>query len=122
MLNMSEKSEPRVYRLREGSGGGMTFIRYREIEKAEAAGKPLELTDEERSEFEEARRSLTATLNQFDRAFTGNFRAMSARLAGITASSWPERSTTPDVGAMHGQALQSIARQAKEPGESRKRP
>lgn len=90
----------------------MTFDRYREIEEAEAEGKPLELSEEERAEYEEARDSLKETMGQFHQAFTGNFKSMFERLANISKSSL---SLNPSitVESMRGKAIKSVAQQSQ---------
>lgn len=109
---MSQHKEPRVFQLPENLGGGMTWDRYQEIAEAEAAGKPLELSDEERAEFEEGRDSLNETMGHFHQAFTGNFRSMFERLANIT-NDRPSSVPTVNVESMRQKAIDSVTQQAR---------
>lgn len=109
---MSQQKEPHIFHLPENTAGGMTMDRYQEIEEAEAEGKPLELSDEERAEYEEARDSLKETMGRFHEAFTGNFKSMFERLANITNTP-PPTYPSINVESMREKAIKSVAQQAQ---------
>lgn len=52
-----ETDTSHVFRLPERTGKGMSYERFEEIRKADKDGTPLEVTEEERAEYEEARAS-----------------------------------------------------------------
>lgn len=55
----------------------------RKIEKAEREGTSLDVTDEERAEYEESRDSLRETMAGLREALTPSYKAMFQRLSGI---------------------------------------
>lgn len=112
---MSQENEKHIFQLPEKTGGGMTSGRYREIEEAEAEGKPLELSEEERAEYEEVRDSLKETMGQVQQAFAGNFKSMFGRLSTITNSP-PSSYPSINVESMRAKAIESVARQAQGSG------
>jgi hypothetical protein len=67
------------------SRGGMTVGRLRQIEEAEMAGAPLDLTEEERAEVDEARASIRKAVAGVGSGVKIDFAKMISSLNGITS-------------------------------------
>lgn len=74
-----------VFRIPESTGEGMSFERYAEIEKADRDGTPLEISDEERAEYEEAHASMLETMGRLRDSVTGVYKTMFQKLGRIGA-------------------------------------
>ncbi|MGV0109818.1 hypothetical protein [Arthrobacter sp. CP30] len=69
------------------SGRGMKLSRMREIEKADNAGEPLDITPEEREQYEKAKADLSKVMRSFSQKLNEPFEGISKKLQGIIAQS-----------------------------------
>lgn len=64
---------------------GMMMSRIREIEEADSRGEPLDITPEERLEYEEGKAELAEVMQSFRRRMAEPFEAINKQLMGIAA-------------------------------------
>ena len=77
---------------------GMTLDRMEEIEDAEQRGEPLELSDEERADYEEAKARLSEVMDSFRRNMSEPFQAINQRIRDIALGAFqPPKFTVPTV-------------------------
>lgn len=81
-----KRVESNIFRLPESAGQGMSWARFSEIEKADKDGAPLEISDDERAEYQEARSSLLDTMDRFRDSITVPYNSMFQKLGRITSS------------------------------------
>jgi hypothetical protein len=65
------------------TGRGMMMSRMREIEEADSRGEPLDITPEERLEYEEGQAELAEVMQSFRRRMVEPFEAINKQLMGI---------------------------------------
>lgn len=65
------------------TGRGMMMSRMREIEEADTRGEPLDITPEERLEYEEGKAELAEVMQSFRRRMVEPFEAINKQLMGI---------------------------------------
>jgi hypothetical protein len=84
---MTEKEEgPEPYLVPETDGDGMTAWRLEQIEEAEEAGTPLDLTDKERAEVEELRSSTRSMITSIGATAGIDWAKMNDKIGGLFAS------------------------------------
>lgn len=71
------------FKARMQSGGGMSLSRLEEIQDAEDRGEPLDLSNEERAEYEATRARIAQTMASFQRTMMEPYQAINARLQEI---------------------------------------
>jgi hypothetical protein len=83
---MTENEEgPEPYLVPEKDGDGMTLWRLAEIEEAEKAGTPFDLTDAERAEVEESRSTVRTIMAGIGASTQIDWAKMTEKLGGIHA-------------------------------------
>lgn len=101
-----------VFRLPESTGTGMSYKRFEEIRKADEDGSPLEITEEERAEYEKARASMRETMDQFRDAFSSPYKSMMQRLSSIVTPGWAG-TATPSEDLPRNSAIEANRRSAE---------
>ncbi|MDR7159184.1 hypothetical protein [Arthrobacter sp. BE255] len=98
-----------VFRLPEKTGDGMSFERFAEIEKADRDGSPLDVSEEERANYEDERASLLETVGRCRESLTGTYKAAFQKLGRITV---PERAplATPAADITRNSAVEAMRR------------
>lgn len=98
-----------VFRLPASTGEGMSFERYAELEKADRDDTPLEVSDEERAEYEQVRASMQETMAGLGESFTGRYKTMFQKLGRI---GMPESAPliTSAVSATRNSAIEAARR------------
>ena len=66
-----------------GGDGGMSLSRFEEIQDAEARGEPLDLSDEERAEYETLKTRMAEVMDSFRRTMLEPYQGINARLQEI---------------------------------------
>jgi hypothetical protein len=101
-----------VFRLPERTGTGMSYERFEEIRKADKDGSPLEVTEEERAEYEEARASMLETMDRFRDTFSSPYKSMMQRLSSIATPGLGGR-VTPAADLPRNSAIEVNRRSAE---------
>lgn len=101
-----------MFRLPEATGKGMSYERFVEIRNADKESIALEVSAEERAEYEEARASMLETMDRFRDAFSTPYRSMLQRLSSIATPGLGGR-LTPVADPPQNNAIEASRRSAE---------
>lgn len=91
----------------------MSFHRYAEIEKADTDGVALDVTDEERAEYEEVRASTLETMGRLRESLSGSYKRMYQKL-GVIGAPGVASLATPVANVTKNSAIEAARRHAEE--------